>query len=265
MEETGVFLMRFTKKATPAVVEFVRNQLTSTGLIIINEERRPSSSATTTAAATGAFPPSDNDPHNIVCVAITATRAVLEEEAEHHSYMKPTTDGILDAFTVASRRRFVRIDHPDFFCLSERAQLLLERLDYIRVAGDGVDAEIVDAMEALDIEFDRGCQVTLRHVLEDNNLVDVITPLHDPVDRETLLWKTFSMSCGSNNGSGGDYTSSLFSPVEQLCAYYGSEVALCVVGACLPFHVPCHDALRCASIVVALLPASDAFTFRFAP
>ena len=203
VEDAGELLMRFTAAASPEVIDFVRARLAEHGVIVAREERRP--------VKLGAE-------KVIVCLALTTTQSVLESEAEHHAYVKHTVDGIVDAFSVAARDNFVGIDRNDFFTLSERAQLLLERLDFIRVVGDSA-ADFSRQLDDLGVAHDHGGDATLRHVLESNNLVDVVTPLHDPAEREALMWQTMNAACTRAGGS-------LFSPIERLRAYYGPEVAM---------------------------------------
>ena len=220
VEETGVLLLRFTSKTTPEILEFVKDRLAAAGLVVAKEEHRPSNPPGFSNSSQRRL----QEESKTVCLALTAPRAVLEQEAEHHGYVKRSVDGFSSVFSVAGRFNFVDINQHSFFSLAERAQLIQERLDFIRVVGAEQTDDFSKELDNLGLEHNHGGSATLRHVLEENDIVDVVSPLHDPIERETLMWQTVDFggvcSCRKSGESG------IFSPVEKLRDYYGPEIAL---------------------------------------
>lgn len=194
-DETPVLLVRFTAKASAGVIKFVREQLLAHGLLIVAEERR---------RVVGSH-------ESTLCLAITATRATLEEEAESMGFVKLTLDGTMEDFVVEARDDFVGIERPDFFTQGERAQLVQSELEFLRVDNKAHSK----VLAALGVKHDPGGVQTLRHVLESNELIDCVAPMHDEVVREELMWKTMRIAL--------DHT--IFSPVQELRDYYGEGVA----------------------------------------
>ena len=177
--ETPVLMIRFTEAASDGVVAFVKDRLEEHGMLVVADERR--------------FARGGGWTH---CLAITASRAALEDEAESTGLIKPTGEGTMEDFSVAAREDFVGIDRPDFFTQGERAQLVQSELDFIRVGGDDAAqaTRLSRELDALGVEHDHGGINTLRHVLEANGLVDCVCPLHDEVEREELMWKVRVLS-----------------------------------------------------------------------
>lgn len=198
-EKTPVLLVRFTAIASTDVIEFVKERLLEHGLLIVAEERCPVAGSYSDAT---------------VCIAVSATQETLEEEAESVGLVKPTREGTMEEFVLACRDEYVGIGRTDFFSQAERAQLVQSEFDFIRV--DEANGSHSTRLDTLGVHHAHGGTQTLRQVLEANNLVDCIAPMHDETVREQLMWKTLHASLDS----------SIWSPVQHIRDYYGEGVAL---------------------------------------
>ena len=238
-EQTPVVVLRFSHTASPRVIKFVKEQLQSHNIIVLAEEskklpitactspsdlspsRSRSASGTDTTNANNKTQPSQHNEQigsdfGTTCLAITTTRSALEEEAESQIFMKLTKEGSLRRFSVAERDEFAGIDRHSFFNLAERAMLVMERLDFIRVVGKGTDANVSQTLDELGISYASGGEATLRNVLEANELLDAAMPLHDPTQRDRLMWSSMKFRLPGSRS---------FKKLEnKIVEYYGSEV-----------------------------------------
>lgn len=201
----GVVLIRFPATTSKRITEFAKRRIEEGGLVICKEERLA-------VVGTDTF---------VVCLSLSAPGSVLEEQAEYQAFIKDTIDGIKDVFSVKARHNYVGVNNSDFFSPAERAQLVIERLKDIPALScndqSASDDETVKEL-GIDGSTDEG-DTKLLDVLEEKEYVDVVCPHHDPKARDSLMWDTLAVAWPRRN-------SSVFSPVDRICDYYGAEVAL---------------------------------------
>uniref|UniRef100_A0A7S0DS14 Anoctamin transmembrane domain-containing protein n=1 Tax=Amorphochlora amoebiformis TaxID=1561963 RepID=A0A7S0DS14_9EUKA len=145
-------------------------------------------------------------------IMVAATVEALGRQAEQISLLKPLIRGLQPTgpFVYEIRQDFVGWGSQGFFLPCERSHLT-----YMLLLN----------MKGIDIS---GVPYVLITRLEHDGVIEAVFPAHDHVETKKLLQKSFFRRGESErDGLGflGDLASVVFSPVNGIREYYGSEVA----------------------------------------
>jgi len=211
--------VRFTNKATDELIELVERRFRAEGLVATSRIRTSSSTRVGDGGGggdsnrNGSKNGRDGDGDNRVVLTVTATQSALDEEAEEiHLIKYNAAEGVAERFRVSDRSSFRQ------FASSERILLASRILDQMRVLLPGEKSSdlsdlLVDRFGVQYHQYVRGIDEDSRrrlsatgreklllrsgqhsdflvHVLVENDLVDLVTPLHDPLPRDDILRNT---------------------------------------------------------------------------
>jgi anoctamin-10 len=189
-EKSPVVLLRWTEKAMKTdIVPMVKKELEKGNIIIVPN------------------PAPDT-------LLLTATQAVLEEQAERDHLVKErrisAEEVIMDHFTVETREQFRKtsssLDSSGLFSVHERCHLVLGILEKISIA----DPKLKDMLEETKYKASTS---GLRYILQSHNWIDVLTPLHVDEQKAKVQKLTFYPIWR------------VMPPIDKIQEYYGPTIA----------------------------------------
>ena len=227
VEKTPILLLRFTEKAKERLIDLVTKRFEDAGLIV--NRVKPDVFRRTKSRTTA--------------LTLTTTQEHLEEQAELGHYMfHDVTNKLMDYFDVKKRLLFCDKSQPHrdnygLFQASDWLVLTTRLFNGVTVLSKGeIENELSNLLKdeynakylLHDINLlglhtishsqrwgDHGERSDcLRHVLENYDLVDMITPVHLPSLRRQITFRTTFGPWFQINP-----------PIEEIQAYYGWEVA----------------------------------------
>jgi len=243
IEKTPILVLRFTPKATRALIDLVVQQLQQGGLVVLEKEEVDCHDKQEGAKRS-----------KVTALTITTTQEVLEEQAELAHFMKlDNKTQVMEYFTVAKRQRFfdsqndattktaVVRDKFGLFHATDWLNLTWRLFNSITVLKAGAAGEKQNALShLLKEEYNANYLLKdnisisdltksqrwaehgersdcLKHVLETYELVDLISPVHLPALRRDITHQVINLSSFYH-----------FSPsseaIQQIQEYYGWEI-----------------------------------------
>eukprot|EP00560_Eucampia_antarctica_P003750 CAMPEP_0197832480 /NCGR_PEP_ID=MMETSP1437-20131217/14974_1 /TAXON_ID=49252 ORGANISM="Eucampia antarctica, Strain CCMP1452" /NCGR_SAMPLE_ID=MMETSP1437 /ASSEMBLY_ACC=CAM_ASM_001096 /LENGTH=734 /DNA_ID=CAMNT_0043435879 /DNA_START=77 /DNA_END=2281 /DNA_ORIENTATION=- len=234
IETNPILLLRFVKDTSPDLVTFVKERFTESGIIVLTEDITADGTVfgiTSSQREIEAQAEHDNLVKPISVTVRAGAKIVQKDEK------------VMECFTVENREDFTKQNQGDFydveglFSSSDRVRLIYSILNSINVLSLGIhtsnlsrrfdqmkirykdDQESETKQKSRSLLFSSkqeeeqsvNTSLFLCNVLEVNELVDLITPVHIPHLKEKIFnqvknfWKTV--------------------PVQDIRDYYGEEIA----------------------------------------
>jgi len=240
VETTPILLLRFNSKADEDLTRFVKERLAEGGIRVVTEERDHNGVLAFGLSSTQEG--LEQEAELIKLVKPTTSSLIVYARGGRLSHRNSS---IMEHFTVALRENF--LSYPDtfprdvdpiteydslgLFTSSDRALLVWKILDAINILDEGRNSSnLSKKLDSLgvpylhhrhysrsfsfigkDVDEQTKASQTLRHVLEDSGIVDVVSPCHLKHIRDKILHETISFRTGA--------------PVHAIRSYYGEEIA----------------------------------------